>query len=253
MEFIISGLIYGLITSLHCVGMCGPIAIALPLHGDSFYQKLFGGVLYNLGRTVTYMIMGSVFGLIGQGLGALGFQRWVSILTGIIMIAMVFFPSIFSVNLSGNNSNIILNKLKGGIRKLFSTKSNSSLFTIGLLNGLLPCGPLYAALIISVGTGFVLDSVLFMAMFGLGTLPLLLSVSLIGNIISSRIRNKLSKALPIFIVIIGLLFILRGLELGIPYLSPTKEKIEMKMNKSKNMNNQNSDMTIDNSDGCCEH
>ncbi|MBN2745642.1 MAG: sulfite exporter TauE/SafE family protein [Bacteroidales bacterium] len=235
MEFIISGLILGLITSFHCVGMCGPIAIALPLHGSTKLQKLLGGILYNLGRTVTYMIMGMVFGLIGQGLGALGFQRWVSIITGVLMISTVFFPSIFKFSLGGVEKKgfSLINAVKKGLRRLFSTKSYLSLFTIGLLNGLLPCGPLYSALIISTGTGHAVSSVLFMMMFGLGTIPLLLVVTIIGNFVSGAIRNKVNKALPVVIVIIGILFILRGLELGIPYLSPTREKIEMKMNKTK--------------------
>ena len=234
MEFIISGLLLGLITSFHCVGMCGPIAIALPLHGNTKMQKLFGGVLYNLGRTVTYMIMGLVFGMIGQGLGALGFQRWVSIITGALMISTVFFPSIFKIDLGAKKKGFsLLGQVKLGLRKLFSTKTYFSLFAIGLLNGLLPCGPLYSALIISTGSGSAINSILFMMMFGLGTLPLLLVVSIIGNFVSVAVRNKVAKALPVLIVLIGVLFILRGLELGIPFLSPTQEKIEKKMNKAK--------------------
>lgn len=234
MEFIISGLILGLITSFHCVGMCGPIAIALPLHGSSKGQKVFGGVLYNLGRTLTYVIMGMVFGSLGQGLGALGFQKWVSIITGVLMISTVFFPSIFKMDLGFERKGFsLINQVKLGLRKLFSTKSYLSLFVIGVLNGLLPCGPLYSALIISTGSGSILNSVLFMLMFGLGTIPLLLLVTIIGNFVSIKIRKNVAKALPIVIVIIGILFILRGLELGIPFLSPTKEKIEMKMNRAK--------------------
>lgn len=233
MEFILSGLLLGLITSFHCVGMCGPIAIALPLHGDTVAKKIFGGILYNLGRTLTYAIMGVVFGAIGQSFGALGFQRWVSIVTGSLMIATVFLPGMFKLDLGAKKKGFsLINQVKLGLRKLFSTKTLISLFLIGLLNGLLPCGPLYSALIISTGTGHIVDSVMFMTMFGLGTLPLLLMVTIIGNFISIKIRNKISKTLPILIFIIGVLFILRGLNLGIPYLSPTQEKIEKKSKKA---------------------
>lgn len=234
LEAVYTGLVFGLVTSLHCAGMCGPIAVALPLHGNTVGQKLFGGFLYNIGRTVTYVALGAVLGLFGQGINALGFQSWLSVITGLLMIATVAFPSLFKFNLGGKgNPRSFLNRLKQGLRKLFSTRSYSSLFGIGLLNGFLPCGPLYAALIISAGYGQMTKSMAFMAMFGLGTIPMLLTISALGNILSVSLRRKFSKLLPILIVIIGLLFILRGLNLGIPYLSPKKEKIEKKMEKTR--------------------
>jgi sulfite exporter TauE/SafE len=235
LEAIYTGLIFGLVTSLHCAGMCGPIAVALPLHGETVSQKLFGGFLYNIGRTVTYVGLGAVLGLFGQGINALGFQSWLSVVTGVLMISTVAFPSLFSFNMGGSGSQgwSLLGRLKAGLRRLFSTRSYTSLFGIGLLNGFLPCGPLYAALIISAGYGQMTKSMLFMAMFGLGTIPMLLTISAIGNILSLSVRKKFSKLLPALIVVIGLLFILRGLNLGIPFLSPKKEKIEKKMEKTR--------------------
>ena len=234
MEIIITGLVFGLVTSFHCAGMCGPIAVALPLHGQTIGQKLLGGLLYNFGRTLTYMALGAVFGLLGQGISALGFQSWLSVITGVLMISTVAFPSLFSFNLGARSNRIsFLNALKRGLRNLFSTRSFSSLFLIGFLNGFLPCGPLYSAIIMSTGIGNMSGSILFMLFFGLGTIPMLLSISVLGNILSISLRRKLSNFLPAVIVIIGLLFILRGLNLGIPFLSPKKEKIEMKMEKTR--------------------
>ena len=235
MEFLLSGLILGFLTSFHCVGMCGPIAIALPLNGNSKLQKLFGGILYNLGRTTTYIIFGFIFGLLGQSLGALGFQRWVSIITGILMIITILFPSLFRSNF--NKPGIFylsLSKVKLTLRKLFLIKSYGSLYLIGLINGLLPCGPLYLAFIISTGTGNTFNSTIFMLMYGLGTIPLLFSITLLGNFISMSVRNKINNLLPVLIVIIGMLFILRGLNLGIPYLSPREEMIQKKIEKTVN-------------------
>ena len=233
MEFIISGLVLGFLTSFHCVGMCGPIALALPLHGATKIQKLFGGVLYNLGRTTTYVIFGFFLGLFGQGLVALGFQRWVSIIAGILMIATVLSPSLFKSNfISQGIFNSLLSKVEGALKKLFSTRSYGSLYLIGLLNGLLPCGPLYMAFIMSTGTGNAITAAIFMMMFGLGTIPLLFAITILGNFISLSVRNKINNFLPILIVIIGILFILRGLNLGIPYLSPKEEMIKMKMEKT---------------------
>ncbi len=223
------GLILGLITSFHCVGMCGPIALSLPLHGNTKWQKILGGILYNLGRTVTYALMGLAFGMLGQGLSTLGFQKIVSIVAGTLMIATVFFPALFKSSSLDSNLFGFVNTVKKSLKKLFSTKSYVGLFSIGLLNGLLPCGPLYYAVIISTGTGNAIESVLFMVLFGLGTIPLLLAVTIAGNFISVKIRNRINNFFPILMVIMGILFILRGLSLNIPFLSPPDAKLKKVM------------------------
>lgn len=231
---IFSGLILGLLTSFHCVGMCGPIALSLPLHGDTKFKKLLGGIIYNLGRTVTYAIMGLIFGLVGHGLSTLGFQKIVSIIAGTLMIATVFFPHLFNFTAKTDKGLFsFVNSVKKGLKGLFSTKSFWGLLLIGLLNGLLPCGPLYFAVIVSAGTGNVVESVLFMTLFGLGTIPLLLLVSIAGNFISIKARNRINNFIPVVMVIMGIMFILRGLSLGIPFLSPTDEKLEMVIKKGE--------------------
>ncbi|NHZ86732.1 MAG: sulfite exporter TauE/SafE family protein [Planctomycetia bacterium] len=241
MEFIISGLMLGFLTSFHCIGMCGPIAIAIPLHGEYKFQRLFGGILYNLGRTTTYIIFGFIFGLLGQSLGALGFQRWVSIIAGALMIITVLSPSLFNPNFNTTGIfNSLFSRVKIALKRLFSIRSFGGLYLIGLLNGLLPCGPLYMAFIISTGTGNAISASIFMLMFGLGTIPLLFSITVLGNSISIPVRNRIKNLFPILILIIGLLFILRGLNLGIPYLSPKEEMIKMKYKKTleeQKMNN----------------
>ena len=235
MEVLITGLVFGLVTSLHCAGMCGPIAIALPLHGNTKVEKLFGGILYNLGRTITYIFLGTLLGLLGEGINALGFQRWLSIITGLLMIATALFPSLFKFSFSANKSSgfSFINYLKSSLANLFSTRSFGSLFMIGVFNGFLPCGPLYAAIIASVNSGSMFNSIIFMAMFGLGTMPMLLAISLLGNFMSVSLRRKLTNFIPAVIIFLGVLFVLRGLNLGIPFLSPTEKKIEQKINKTK--------------------
>lgn len=246
MEFIISGSVLGFLTSFHCIGMCGPIALALPLHGNSKLQKLVGGILYNLGRTTTYIIFGFIFGLLGQSLGALGFQRWVSITAGVLIIITVLSPSLFRSNfITSGIFNSLLSKIKYALKKLFSTKSRVSLYSIGLLNGLLPCGPLYMAFIISTGTGNTVNAAFFMLMYGLGTIPLLFLITILGNFISMSVRNKINNLLPVLIVIIGILFILRGLNLGIPYLSPKEEMIQKKIEKTIDSQKTQSSPSID--------
>jgi len=231
---IFSGLVLGLLTSFHCVGMCGPIALSLPLHGDTKLKKLLGGIIYNLGRTITYAIMGLIFGLVGHGLSTLGFQKIVSIIAGTLMIATVFFPHLFSfTDKTDKGLFSFVNAVKRGLKGLFNTKSFWGLLLIGLLNGLLPCGPLYFAVIVSAGTGNVIESVLFMILFGLGTIPLLLLVTIAGNFISVKARNRINNFIPVIMVIMGILFILRGLSLGIPFLSPPDKKLEMVIKKGE--------------------
>jgi len=233
MALFISALVLGIMGSFHCAGMCGPIAIALPLHGNSVGGKIFGGSLYNLGRTITYGIMGALFGLLGQGVALIGFQQKISVIMGSLMIISVLFPALFRNQYSLEKSWLsFVGKLKSTIGKMFSIRSYSSLFFIGMLNGLLPCGLVYMAIAGAIGTGSVGLGTLYMILFGLGTIPMLLGISLAGNLLSQTVRMRINKLIPIMVVLVGIFFILRGLSLGIPYLSPPKEKIQKKFEKS---------------------
>jgi sulfite exporter TauE/SafE len=95
---VLSAIVVGLVGSLHCAGMCGPIAIALPLSDRSWFARISGGILYNSGRAITYALLGAIFGLLGMGIALGGMQQWASILLGIIMILSVLVPRIGSVN-----------------------------------------------------------------------------------------------------------------------------------------------------------
>ena len=233
MAILISALVLGIMGSFHCAGMCGPIAIALPLHGNSVGGKIIGGSLYNLGRTTTYGIMGALFGLLGQGVAMIGFQQKISVIMGSLMIISVLFPALFRNQYSLDKSWLsFVGKLKSTIGKMFSIRSYSSLFFIGMLNGLLPCGLVYMAIAGAIGTGSVGMGTLYMILFGLGTIPMLLGISLAGNLLSLTVRKRINKLIPVMVVLVGIFFVLRGLSLGIPYLSPPKEKIQKKFEKS---------------------
>lgn len=221
-----TALAIGLIGSFHCIGMCGPIAVALPLGNHSFGDRALGGLLYNLGRTITYAMMGAIFGLLGKGIEMAGFQQWASILMGVVMIMSVFFPYIFksqfnTESLGHGNTRRLVNQLKA----MFSNHAKHNLLLIGLLNGLLPCGLVYVAIAGAINTNNVVAGVFFMIAFGLGTIPLLLSVSQLGNIIGHAMKRKLARVVPVFIVLLGIIFILRGMSLGIPYISPKSKML----------------------------
>ena len=220
----LSALTLGLIGSFHCIGMCGPIALAIPLKTSSWLARITGGVIYNIGRAITYALMGAVFGLIGRGLVMSGFQQWISVIMGAIMILSVITPSIYKNRFNAEKGLFsFVGKVKLSLGKLFIQRSYGSLFLIGLLNGLLPCGLVYVAIAAAIATGSSIGGGLFMFIFGLGTLPMMLAISLIGNLITLELRKKITRLIPYAIVFIGVLFVLRGLSLGIPFLSPPEK------------------------------
>ncbi len=224
MTILFTAFILGLMGSLHCVGMCGPIALSLPLRGKTILQKIWGSALWSLGRVITYSLIGALFGAIGTGFKMLGYQQIISITIGILMIVSVFLPPLFK-NHSFGELKFIFNPVRRGMQRLFQERNNRALFLIGIFNGLLPCGLVYLAVAGAIGTADFLKSILYMALFGLGTFPLLLVISLLGNIVSLTVRKKINRIVPAVVVLIGILFILRGLSLGIPYLSTPKEKL----------------------------
>jgi sulfite exporter TauE/SafE len=233
MDFI-TPLTIGLIGSLHCLGMCGPIVVALPLKKHNLLSKITGAILYNSGRVITYGVIGLLFGLLGRGIRVAGFQQWTSILLGVAMIVSVVFPFIFKEKItiadlfSGYSSRLIIR-----LKKLFTNRSYFSLLMIGLLNGLLPCGLVYVAIAGAISSGNVISGAFFMMLFGIGTIPLLLTATLASDAIGQRIRGKMQRVVPYFVCLLGLLFILRGMSLGIPFVSPTTEKLEPKVMMEK--------------------
>ncbi len=226
---LITPLTIGIVGSLHCMGMCGPIVVALPLKNQNLFTKILGAILYNSGRVATYGVLGLLFGLLGRGIHMAGFQQWTSIILGIVMIVSVLFPFVFREKITvGNLLAGMAARLISRLKKLFASRSYRSLLLIGLLNGLLPCGLVYVAIAGAISSGSVVSGSLFMVLFGLGTIPLLLLAALASDAIGQRIRAKMQRAVPYFVFFLGVLFILRGMSLGIPFISPTAEKLAPK-------------------------
>lgn len=227
MEYLLAALSIGFVGSMHCIGMCGPIALALPVHGKSAFTRIAGPLLYNTGRVLTYFVLGMVFGLLGKGFVIGGYQQWLSIIMGVTVLVIVLLPASVKTRLS--MINVIapaIAKVKSLLGSFLKQRTAGSLFVIGVLNGLLPCGLVYLAVAGAIATGDVLKSGMFMAVFGLGTIPAMLFVTMAKTIVSVNIRSKISKAIPVFTVVMACLLILRGLDLGIPYLSPKLSKTD---------------------------
>lgn len=225
---LLAAFLLGLAGSFHCVGMCGPIAFILPIDKSSPFKMAFQTILYHLGRLLSYSFIGLLFGLLGKGLYLAGIQQQLSIIIGVLMIAIFFIP--FNKLLSFNLASPI-SKLVGTIKKklgfYLNKKSNTSLFFIGVLNGFLPCGLVYMAVIGSIAMASAYSGAFYMFLFGLGTIPLMTVAVYLGNFINIAVRNKIQKMIPVFVVIIGILFILRGLGLGIPLISPPNESLKV--------------------------
>jgi sulfite exporter TauE/SafE len=218
---LISALILGLLGSLHCVGMCGPIAFMLPVDRSNSFKKVSQIGIYHFGRLLAYSIIGLVFGLVGKSLYIFGIQQQLSIIIGILMIVIVILPhkTIGKYNLSKPLYKVI-SKVKTGLGKALKKKTADTFLTIGFLNGFLPCGLVYMAVFGAIATGSLVEGSFYMVLFGLGTIPLMTTAIYLGKFLNSTLKQRIQKAIPVFIVIIGALFILRGLGLGIPYLSP---------------------------------
>lgn len=216
-----SAFVLGLLGSFHCVGMCGPIAFMLPVDRTNNYKKITQITVYHIGRLLTYSIIGLIFGLIGKSLYLFGFQQQLSIIIGIIMILIVIIPekTFNKYNLSKPIYKAI-SKVKSALGAAFKKKTTDTFLTIGFLNGFLPCGLVYMALFGAIAGGDALKGSLYMAVFGLGTIPLMTTAIYFSQFLKGAARQKIQKIIPVFVVIIGVLFIIRGMGLDIPYLSP---------------------------------
>ena len=211
----------GLFGSLHCVGMCGPIALLIPLQRqhEGFRYLQLGA--YFIGKTLAYALMGLLFGLVGEGIFIAEYQQEFSIFAGLLMILMGLF-SLLHLRVKGFGNPLLkgFSLLKNALGKQLSKKTLTSSLSIGFLNGFLPCGLVYTALFGALAMGSLWGSMLYMTAFGIGTIPLMFLLILLGDFLPLALRRRLNQWLPMEVILVGILFVLRGLGLGIPYLSP---------------------------------
>jgi uncharacterized protein len=206
----------GLVGSFHCVGMCGPIALALPVGGQSVWQATINRLLYNLGRILTYSTLGAIFGYFGRSIFIAGYQQQLAILVGILLLFSMFPVRLFV----GLPIYKITNKIIHFIKKLFAVKSAIGFLMLGIANGLLPCGMVYMALAGATISNSPIDGAIFMVFFGVGTAPMMFSVSFLPKFLTLNMRQKINKYIPVYTFLFAILFVARGLGLGIPYFSP---------------------------------
>lgn len=212
--FLLPGLLLGFLGSAHCVGMCGPIALTLPVRHLSGFQKISGILLYNGGRITAYALLGMASGWLGQRFFVGGLQQWLSISLGALLLLMLLFQYVLHRQIP--QLQYFQGKLKSVLGRLLARQQFSTLYGIGFFNGLLPCGLVYLGITGAIATGDTWKGTLFMTAFGIGTVPAMAAVTWFSQLL----RVHVKRFIPYAIGIMALLLIVRGMNLGIPYISP---------------------------------
>lgn len=219
MDFLPLAFIMGLFGSLHCAVMCGPIMLGMPFRQENFFRSGLQLLLYQFGRISVYTLMGIVVGILGKSIGVFANQKILSVGVGVLLIVFTL------LQLSSRYTKaytkiqfIVLNPVSKLMGKVFNLPFWG--FFAGALNGIIPCGMVYLALATALNTADVKTAAGFMFLFGLGTAPLMMMISLGGVYLKKYIRFNTNKLIPWFMLFMGILFILRALDLGIPFISP---------------------------------
>ncbi|TDQ13508.1 hypothetical protein DFQ04_3542 [Algoriphagus boseongensis] len=208
----------GFLGSFHCVGMCGPIALAVG--GRSNQKFLFNKVIYNLGRTLTYAFLGLLVGSLGFSLSLAGVQQGISIAMGLFVVLLSLSYKRADQFLTIPALSGFVNWVKSRLNRYLQSGGKFAFFSTGAVNGLLPCGMVYMALVVAMGMQSPVLGSAYMFFFGLGTIPMLLALMVSGSFFPVFKRQQIQKAIPYLGILIGVLMIFRGLGLGIPGLSP---------------------------------
>lgn len=225
-QWIIGGMTLGLVSSLHCVGMCGPLALSLPVQNLPRPLRIFSIAAYNMGRILTYATLGMIAGAAGRGVHLAGFQQSFSLIMGILVLTLLILYYGYHYAWQPAFMNKLYLWLQRQMTRLMrSDKTVPGFMLMGMANGLLPCGMVYVAIATALTAGSIDQSIVFMASFGAGTLPAMLALSYFGHLLSLTWRFRLRKAVPVFMALVGLALLLRGLNLGIPYLSPKLQEL----------------------------
>lgn len=217
-SFLFFGFLIGLASNFHCIGMCGPLAFALPIDRSSAFKSILSVFKYNFGRLFTYGFLGMIVGMFGFSVLLFSTMQWLSIISGILIIGMAWSDQVERWPIIG----IWTKKMTTLIQLIFRRTKELPLayrsFSFGMANGLLPCGMVYLGLTNALGSGTLLSSILSMLAFGIGTLPAMFFMPLIAH---SKWQVRIPKiVIALVLTLIGTLTIIRGMNLGIPYVSP---------------------------------
>ncbi|MBT8326475.1 MAG: sulfite exporter TauE/SafE family protein [Bacteroidia bacterium] len=215
-----SAFILGFLGSLHCAAMCGPLMLGLAAREYS----LFSHIVHHVGRWLGYAALALFFYFLISPLQVFKLQQYVGLVSGILLVLYALKSYIRPVNAL---IEFLSKKVTNWMTKINPGRTGS--ISLGFLNGLLPCGLSFGAAILSVNAGSAVNAMLYMILFGIGTLPILLAISYLPRFGKGNIIQKLNRHTPKLLLIVGLVLIVRSAGLGIPYLSPDYNIEEEKM------------------------
>lgn len=206
-----TALALGFFGSFHCVGMCGPIAMSIPRNSSSLLSLSLTAFVYNSGRILTYSVFGLLFGFLGTQITISGFQGTLSILLGIGIIAGVIFNRFFKKKGVPARFKKLTQYVSKYYGILIRKQSVSATLGMGILNGLLPCAFVYSGLAVAVLTESPINSMTYMALFGLGTFPAMFFMYLAPSLLSLDLRQMMRDFIPYLAFSLGVFLVLRGL------------------------------------------
>jgi sulfite exporter TauE/SafE len=214
----------GLMSSFHCIGMCGPIALALPIQKGNRWQQFSALVIYNSGRAVTYGLLGLLIGSIGSSIAWIGYFRYLSVFAGLLMLGYVFWPAFLDRYF---NAPVFWQKAVHAVRtqmgEMLRSRKMHGWLMLGVLNGLLPCGMVYLALISSVATGSWAGSGIYMLLFGIGTWPMMMAVGFFKQWLTPSLRSGMRRITPVVLAAAGIWLVARGIMIQYPTGQPTDQ------------------------------
>lgn len=212
-----SAILLGLGGNLHCMGMCGPLVLAIPFGNEKGIKKILATTVYFITKALGYALLGAIIGIIGAAAKLVVWQQWISIASGILMLVMVLFPIVLQ---QFEKVNISASFISSNLNKLLQSKSKWRLFAFGFLHAFLPCGLVYTALAASLAFASAIKSSLFMFTFGISSALMLWALASFKTHFSFHKSKHFAWISRSIVVLVAILLIVRGLNLGIPYISP---------------------------------
>jgi sulfite exporter TauE/SafE len=220
---LVTAFVLGLVSTAHCIGMCGPIALAIPLDRKNNVTIITGILQYNFGRILSYSIIGFIIGFIGLSVQLIGILQFLSIFSGVLIILFAYQKYWSKSGFQEKTPQFVQHFISANMGRILKSKHPMKRTFLGILNGFLPCGMVYAALITSLITAHPIQGATYMIFFGIGTLPGMILIAFSAQFVSRKMRFAFQKVSPYLIILIGVMLIFRGMNLGIPYLSPKFE------------------------------
>ncbi|MFY0689222.1 MAG: sulfite exporter TauE/SafE family protein [Cyclobacteriaceae bacterium] len=220
MNIIWTGFVLGMMGSVHCVGMCGPLAAAVPSKPD---RPMISALLFNGGRVLTYGFIGVVLGLVGFGINLMGLQSYLSVFTGILLLGALVYPQLLKGKLGRNP---LAKKINLWMVARMKQLSFGSIFTLGMLNGLLPCGLIWVALAGAMETGYVETAGLYMVLFGIGNSIPLFMIKVSKDFFLKLTAWRPKRMVPYLSFGLAVFFILRGSVMMLPADQANSRTIE---------------------------